>query len=87
MSKLIPEAIRARLESAFTPLRCVAELSDHDYRMRFQVPDGEGRKLVTMPEILAHNVDEERTLEDVSGPSENVSRNRTWCEVSGRGRE
>ena len=52
------------ISSAFSPLRCVAEPWDYEYRVRFRVFDGAEPLLVT-PELLKPQVTDARRLESI----------------------
>lgn len=47
---LTNEVVIRKIESAFKPLRCVAEIWDYDHQVRFRVFDNEDRAVVTFPQ-------------------------------------
>jgi len=51
-SPLATEDIIRIIESAFTPLRCVAEDWDYGDRIRFRVFDNTDTPLLTQPDLL-----------------------------------
>ena len=59
------EEIKAIVEAAFKPLRCVAEVWDYDYRLRFKVFDEKDRGVVEMPDLILRNLRDESQLRDV----------------------
>jgi hypothetical protein len=65
------EKIRLRVEGAFKPLRCVAEVWDYKKQLRFKVFDDNGNGVVEMPDaVLSHLIDESNLqylLEEVRG--------------------
>ncbi|WP_368415501.1 DUF1652 domain-containing protein [Falsiroseomonas sp.] len=59
---LSPQDIKARLEVAFAPLRCVVEIWDYEHRLRFKIFGKDGRGLVEMPDIIIRDVSDESQL-------------------------
>lgn len=59
------EEIRSRVESAFFPYRCVAEIWDYDKQLRFRVFSSEETPLVTMKELVLSSVREPSALESI----------------------
>lgn len=57
------EEIRSRVESAFSPYRCVAEIWNYDKQLRFRVFNSEETPLVTMEELVLSSVREPSALE------------------------
>mgnify|MGYP002351185682 CR=1 FL=1 len=53
------------IESAFSPLRCVAEPWDHDYRIRFRVFDGNDEPMLRMDEVLRPTFQDAKSLESL----------------------
>jgi hypothetical protein len=49
IAMLTNEEVICKIESAFKPLRCVAEIWDYDQQVRFRVFDNEDRAVVTFP--------------------------------------
>jgi len=59
------EQIKEVVERAFLPLRCVAEIWDYDFKLRFKVFDDDGKGLVKMPNIVLDDVRDQSCLEDI----------------------
>ena|SRR6266404_1072489 len=57
--------IVARVESAFEPLRCVAELRDYGQKLRFQVLDAKDRKVLGFRAVVLNDVRDEVQLTHV----------------------
>jgi hypothetical protein len=56
--------IKARLEGAFKPLRCVVEVWDYKQKLRFKVfDDNDG--IIEMPEIVLRDLSSESHLQGV----------------------
>lgn len=53
------------IESAFAPLRCVAEPWDHNYRIRFRVFDGNDEPMLRMDEVLRPTFQRVKSLESL----------------------
>jgi hypothetical protein len=60
---LTNEQIKAKMERAFQPNRCVAEIHDYNRQLSFKVfaPDGAG--LLEVPNLLLSNLRDERLLD------------------------
>lgn len=50
------EKIRERLEGAFKPFRCVAEVFDYEQKLRFRVFDNNGQSIIAMSQILLRDL-------------------------------
>jgi hypothetical protein len=48
--------IKVRLEDAFNPLRCVAEVWDYKQKLRFKVFDHNDQGIIEMPEIVLRDL-------------------------------
>gem|GEM_PF-2040712 len=59
------EEIKAIVETAFKPLRCVAEVWDYDQKLRFRVFDEKDRGIVRLPSLVLRNLRDESQLRDV----------------------
>lgn len=59
------EDIRAVVESAFKPLRCVAETWDYEHRLRFKVFDENEQGVIEVPDVALRSLREESQLRDV----------------------
>jgi hypothetical protein len=57
--------IKARLEGAFKPLRCVVEVWDYKQKLRFKVFDDNDEDIIEMPEIVLRDLSNESHLQDV----------------------
>jgi hypothetical protein len=57
--------IKVRLEDAFNPLRCVAEVWDYKQKLRFKVFDHNDQGIIEMPEIVLRDLSDESRLQDV----------------------
>jgi hypothetical protein len=55
--------ITARVESAFAPLRCVAEVWDYKEKLRFKIFDDEDNGIIEVPQIALRDVSDERHLD------------------------
>jgi hypothetical protein len=53
------------IESAFAPLRCIAEPWDYDYRIRFRVLDGNDEPMLRMDEVLRPTFQNAKSLESL----------------------
>ena len=53
------------IESAFAPLRCVAEPWDYEYRIRFRVFDADNELLISMDEVLRPVFEDSERLESL----------------------
>jgi hypothetical protein len=56
------EEIRATVEGAFSPLRCVAEVWDYEKKLRFRVFDAKDEAVVTFPNEVIGNLRDESAL-------------------------
>jgi hypothetical protein len=59
------EAIRLRVEGAFRPLHCVAEIWDYKDKLRFKVFDKDNKGIVEMPDVSLDSLDSAGTLEEL----------------------
>lgn len=59
------EQIKATVEGAFRPFRCVAEIWDYDYRLRFKVFDENDRGLIELPDVVLRNLRDETQLRNI----------------------
>lgn len=59
------DEIKAIVEAAFKPLRCVSEVWDYDYRLRFRVFNEQDRGIVEVPDLVLRNLRDESQLRDV----------------------
>jgi hypothetical protein len=59
------DEIKTIVEVAFRPLRCVAEVWDYDYRLRFRVFDEKGQGVVEVPDLVLRNLRDDTQLRDV----------------------
>jgi len=59
------DEIKAIVGAAFKPLRCVAEVWDYDYKLRFKVFDEQERGIVEVPGLVLRNLRDESQLRDV----------------------
>lgn len=59
------EEICSRVEAAFSPYRCVAEVWDYDNKLRFRVFNSADVPLATMGEVVLSSVREARALESL----------------------
>jgi hypothetical protein len=62
---LTDEEIIARVENAFSPLRCVAQIWDYSSKLRFKVFDSNDDGIHEMPKIALRDIRDERHLEQV----------------------
>ncbi len=68
------DEIKAIVETAFKPLRCVAEIWDYDYRFRFKVFDEKASGIVKVPDLILDKLRDESQLRDVlAGVRERVT--------------
>ncbi|KAF1719822.1 hypothetical protein [Pseudoxanthomonas wuyuanensis] len=51
------------IESAFVPLRCVAEPWDNDYRIRFRIFDSNDKPMLRMDAVLRPTFQDAKSLE------------------------
>ena len=59
------ETLRVRLEGAFKPFRCVAEVWDYNRKLRFKVFDNNNRSIIEVPQILLRALIDESNLQDL----------------------
>lgn len=59
------DEIRAIVEAAFRPLRCIAEVWDYDSKLRFKVFDDKDRGIVEVSDLVLRNLRDEAQLRDV----------------------
>jgi hypothetical protein len=59
------EQIKVRLEGAFKPLRCVAEVWDYNQKLRFKVFDHNDQGIIEMSEIVLGDLSDESRLQDL----------------------
>lgn len=62
---LTNDEIVARVRSAFSPLRCAAEIRDHNAKLRFRVFDDKDNGIFRMPAIMLNEIRDEKQLEQV----------------------
>src|SRR5918996_609390 len=55
---LTNEKIKAKIQDAFRPLRCVAEIWDYDYKLRFKVFNEQGEGVIEVPEVVLQTIRE-----------------------------
>lgn len=68
------EAAKA-IETAFAPLRCVAEPFDYEYRVRFRVFESSGQPVLTVEEIVkAHFSNVSRLVDIVTVARDRLSK-------------
>lgn len=60
---LTNEDIRARVENAFAPLRCVAEIWDYEQKLRLRVFDIHDIPIMTIEEIVLSSFRETHSLD------------------------
>jgi hypothetical protein len=65
MQDLTDETIIEKTTSAFLPLRCVAEIWDYDFKLRFKVFDKNGKEIIEVPDITLDKVREEHQLDEL----------------------
>jgi hypothetical protein len=53
------------IESAFAPLRCVAEPSDYDYRIRICIFDSNAEPMLRMDDVLRPTFQDAKSLESL----------------------
>jgi hypothetical protein len=59
------EKIRLRVESAFNPLRCVAEIWDYKAKLRFKIFDTKGQGIVELTNVTLDGMSSAGNLEDL----------------------
>jgi len=59
------DEIKAIVDAAFKPLRCVAEVWDYDQKLRFKVFDERDRGIVEVPRLVLRNLQDDSQLRDV----------------------
>ena len=59
------DEVKAIVEAALRPLRCIAEVWDYDYRLRFKVFDDKDRGIVEVSDLVLRNLRDEAQLRDV----------------------
>jgi len=59
------EEIIAKVENAFSPLRCVAEIWDYDSKLRFKVFDENDNGIIEMPKAVLSNMRDKKELESL----------------------
>jgi len=57
--------IKFRVEGAFKPLRCVAEIWDYKQKLRFKVFDNDNHGIIEIPSIVLRDLTDESRLQDV----------------------
>ncbi len=57
--------IKVRLEGAFKPLRCVAEVWDYKQKLRFKVFDPNDQGIIEVPEIVLRELSNESQIQEV----------------------
>ena len=57
--------IKAAVEQAFRPLRCVVEVWDYDQKLRFKVFDANDRGVIEVPSLVLRLVREKNNLKSV----------------------
>jgi hypothetical protein len=62
---LTNEEICSRVEAAFTPYRCVAEIWDYGQKLRFRVFGSEDEPLITMEELLLSSARDSASLDSL----------------------
>lgn len=62
---LSSEEIRSRIETAFLPYRCVAEIWDYDKKLRLRVFDLKDQTLLTIEEVILSSVRESSSLDSL----------------------
>lgn len=60
---LSADAAAQIIESAFAPLRCVAEAWDYKAKVKFRVYDSSDAEVITVPEVLPATFSKEKNLE------------------------
>lgn len=60
---LSSEAIKAFVEAAFLPFRCVAEIWDYDQKLRLKVFDINDDPLVTVPAVVLSTLRDKGSLD------------------------
>ncbi len=69
---LSTDEIRAAIEKAFQPLRCVAEIWDYDQKLRVKVSDAKDRGIVEIPNLILREVREKSNLKSVLSSARSV---------------
>ncbi|MGB5196444.1 MAG: DUF1652 domain-containing protein [Candidatus Deferrimicrobium sp.] len=59
------DEIKAIVEAAFRPLRCVAEVRDYSSKLRFKVFDDKDRGIVEVTDLVLRNLRDESQLRNV----------------------
>jgi hypothetical protein len=59
------EDIKMIVEGAFKPLRCVAEVWDYQFKLRFKVFDENKKGIIQVPDLSLRGLREESQLRDV----------------------
>lgn len=62
---LTNEEICSRVEAAFPPYRCVAEVWDYGQKLRFRVFNSEDEPLITMDELVLSSVRDSTSLDSL----------------------
>jgi hypothetical protein len=62
---LTNEEICSRVEAAFTPYRCVAEIWDYGQKLRFRVFGPEDEPLITIEELLLSSARDSAALDSL----------------------
>lgn len=57
--------IRAVVETAFRPLRCVVEVWDYDQKLRFRVFDSNDRGVLKVPRLVLRELRDKSNLQSV----------------------
>ncbi len=62
---LSDQDICSRIEAAFPPYRCIAEIWDYGQKLRFRVVGSNDEPLITMAEVIVSSVRESGALESL----------------------
>ena len=62
---LSDQDICSRIEAAFPPYRCVAEIWDYGQKLRFRVFSSNDEALITMAEVVVSSVRDSGALESL----------------------
>ena len=62
---LTDDEIKDRVENAFSPHRCVAEVFDYNQKLRFKVFGKNDESLAEMPSIILRKVRDPQILEQI----------------------
>ena len=62
---LTNEEITARVEIAFLPLRCIAEVWDYGQKLRFQVLDANDKNVLRLRSLVLERLRDEKQLEQM----------------------